>query len=235
MLASLKAHVPNALTVGNLLCGMGGIYLALAEADTYAAGWCIIFAALLDVADGAVARALGVSSPIGKDLDSLADAVTFGVLPTFIVVTGLRQYLWLDPAWQVVPACLGVCAVLRLARFNNDPGQAKYFRGLPTPAAGLALVGIAWQIDKLPDAAMPLVQPAGLLGTSILLAGLMVSPLRLISFKLGLKPTLPYWVATALVAIASLPWAQGGATLVAILAYVAFSQIYFLRNPAPKA
>ena len=232
---SLKAHVPNALTVGNLLCGMGGIYLALAEADTYAAGWCIILAALLDVADGAVARALGVNSPLGKDLDSLADAVTFGVLPTFIVVTGLRQYLWLDPAWQVLPACLGVCAVLRLARFNNDPGQAKYFKGLPTPAAALALVGLAWQIDKLPDDATWLVQPAGLLATAVLLAGLMVSPLRLISFKLGLKPTLPYWLGIAAVAVASLPWVQGGATLAAVLAYVAFSQIYFLRKPASVA
>ena len=112
----MKRHVPNAITLGNLLAGMGGIFWALVYDDLFAAAWFMILAAVLDVADGALARALRVHSAIGKDLDSLADAVTFGVLPSFMIIVALRQQGYLFEWWTALPACVAVCAVLRLAK-----------------------------------------------------------------------------------------------------------------------
>lgn len=230
----MKRHIPNALTLGNLLSGMGGIWLCLVWQDLYAAAWCVVLAAMFDVADGAVARALGVSSPIGKDLDSLADGVTFGVLPSFLMMMALRLLGYDEAWWTFLPALLGVCAVLRLAKFNNDPGQARHFSGLPSPAAGLAIVGLAMQAaNQDPAQVHPFVTAPGIVVSSIAVALLMVSPFRLISFKLGLKPTLPYWLGITAVALASLPWTQGGFTLVGTAAYVVASQVYFRLNPPP--
>ena len=225
----MKRHLPNAITIGNLLSGMGGIFICLVYEDLFAAAACVVLAALLDVADGAVARWLRVSSPIGADLDSLADIVSFGVLPALMMIQILRLQGH-EEAWVMIPACLAVCGALRLARFNNDPGQAKHFVGLPIPAAGLAMCGLAVQAANQPPAALhPLTLPAGVLACSVGVAGLMVSKLPMISLKLSIKTTWPYWLAVVAVSAGSLYWAEGAFTLVAIGVYAVASQVYFSR------
>ena len=242
----IKQHLPNALTLGNLLSGMAGLYFTLAQQDLYAALWCIVLAAVLDVFDGGLARLLHVSSPIGRDLDSLADAVSFGVLPSFIMFQILQQAMGTLPATglgighllpdlmgleRLIPFALAVCAVLRLAKFNNDASQSTFFKGLPTPAMGLAVVGFAFQAATAtqPVGSTGHTTPATVLGASVLFSFLMVSTLPLLSFKLGFKLTWPYWVAM-LVPLAGLHWVEGLIFPVIILFYVVVSQVYFNRN-----
>jgi CDP-diacylglycerol--serine O-phosphatidyltransferase len=210
---------------------MLGIFACLVLDDLFLASMCMVLAALFDLADGAVARALNVSSPIGKDLDSLADGVTFGVLPSFLMIMALRHQGFLFEWWTALPACLAVCAVLRLAKFNNDPTQTHYFSGLPSPAAGLTMLGPAIQVgNQLPTEAHLFTQPWAILVSSALVAWLMVSPLKLISFKLGFKKTLPYWLAIVTIGALSIPLVAGACTLVGTLAYVVASQVYFRQN-----
>ena len=242
----IAKHLPNALTIGNLLAGIMGLHFTLAQQDLYAALWCILLAALLDVFDGALARLLKVNSPIGRDLDSLADGVSFGVLPAFIMFQILHLSLGALPATglglgrflpdmmgyqRLIPFALAVCAVLRLAKFNNDLGQEKYFKGLPTPAMGLAIVGFAFQASTATE---PLgsswhTKPVTLIVASLLFSFLMVSNLPLLSFKLGLKRTWPYWAAMGL-PLLLLPWVQGLVFPVIILFYVLVSQVYFATS-----
>ena len=82
---NIKKHIPNMLTVGNLLSGALAIVFTLHTGRPEVAMWLIVFAAIFDFFDGMVARLLGVSSRIGKDLDSLADVVSFGLAPAVLV------------------------------------------------------------------------------------------------------------------------------------------------------
>ncbi|MBX2904807.1 MAG: CDP-alcohol phosphatidyltransferase family protein [Taibaiella sp.] len=164
-------HLPNLLTLANLFCGCVAIaYLLTAQPYTsmsleggmptwswvYGAEqiyWGSIFigiAGICDMLDGAVARALGVSSPLGADLDSLADVVSFGVAPSVV----LYKFLWIalmsdknamDASMLgMAPAFLVACfAALRLARFNVSPNPHKgFFTGMPTPAVGIFVASL---------------------------------------------------------------------------------------------
>ncbi len=156
-------HLPNALTLANLFCGCIAIVFALhwqpflrelngqdfwipGTSQVYLSGFFILLAAVFDLFDGAVARWLDEHSAIGKDLDSLADLVSFGVAPSMI----LMKLLWVAfmqhkgavdiPMWVVTPAFLVACfAALRLAKFNNAESTTAYFEGVPTPAVGLMI------------------------------------------------------------------------------------------------
>jgi CDP-diacylglycerol---serine O-phosphatidyltransferase len=230
----LRSAIPNALTCGNLLCGMGGIYAALVWGDLYAAGWYMLAAALLDVLDGAVARMLKASSVLGADLDSLADVVSFGVLPSFICI---QIFITNNGIWylQALPAVLAVAAAVRLARFNNDPGQTYWFNGLPSPAAGLATVGIAFQSTNADPLVRPeLLSPSLILAVAFTLAILMVVPIKLISFKMGFGTLWPYWVAILVLGGSAVLIVEGLVTLTVVLSYVVVSQFYFLRNSGNK-
>ncbi len=129
-------HIPNAMTCGNLLCGCIGLVMAMrGYLDT--AAWLIGVAAVLDFGDGFVARLVNVSGPFGKELDSLADVVTFGVLPAVIVF----QLCWFQ---QLGPISYGafliaVLSALRLANFNIDTRQSESFIGLPVPANAMMI------------------------------------------------------------------------------------------------
>lgn len=169
-------HLPNLLTLGNLFCGCIAIaYILTAQPYTslsleggmptwnwvygaeqiYFGSIFIGIAAIFDLLDGFTARALKVFSPIGKDLDSLADVVSFGVAPSII----LYKFLWdalmseknaMDVSMLgMAPAFLIACfAALRLARFNiSTTGHKGYFSGMPTPAVGIfvaSLPMLAW-------------------------------------------------------------------------------------------
>lgn len=131
-----KKHIPNTITCCNLISGCIATYFAF-FGDFELALLFIIIGAVFDFFDGMSARLLGVSSPIGKELDSLADDITFGFAPSAIVFSYLCTFhthlVWM-PYLAFVMAAF---SALRLAKFNLDERQALGFIGLPTPANAL--------------------------------------------------------------------------------------------------
>jgi CDP-diacylglycerol---serine O-phosphatidyltransferase len=129
--------IPSALTLGNLFFGIWAIVSAT-RGEFERAAWLIVFAGIADTLDGRVARVTQTGSRFGEELDSLVDAISFGVAPALIIY----HLFLLDGAWGwVVSFFYVVCAVIRLARFNVDQaGHAKVsFHGLPSPSAGMTL------------------------------------------------------------------------------------------------
>ncbi len=136
----MTRHIPNFLTCCNLLCGCLGIVFAL-EGHSFPAAYFVWIACLFDFLDGFAARILKVSSPIGKELDSLADMVSFGLLPSVVVynmlmTAGAPQYV------PYVAFSIAIFSALRLAIFNLDERQTDSFRGLPTPANALLITAL---------------------------------------------------------------------------------------------
>lgn len=143
----MKAAIPNALTLCNLVCGAIAV-LGLIYGDLDLVVWLVGIGILADFLDGAVARWLKVSSPLGRELDSLADVVSFGVVPGVIfyglIATSLTGEQW--PQSLYVPALpaflLSAFAALRLAKFNLDERQSEGFIGLPTPSVTIFTIGL---------------------------------------------------------------------------------------------
>ena len=132
----MKKHIPNTITCCNLVAGCIATWWAF-QGVFWLALLFIIIGAVFDFFDGMVARLLHVSSPIGKELDSLADDITFGFAPSAIVFSYLstfHQHFYLLPFVAFVMAAF---SALRLAKFNLDERQALGFIGLPTPANAL--------------------------------------------------------------------------------------------------
>ena len=138
----MKKHVPNIITCCNLLSGCVATVYAFSGCPTWALTW-IIIGAVFDFLDGMSARLLNVSSPIGKELDSLADDVTFGVAPATMVFHELCVINYpslMEFSRAVLPFVAYIIAAfsaLRLAKFNLDERQSTSFIGLPTPANAL--------------------------------------------------------------------------------------------------
>jgi CDP-diacylglycerol--serine O-phosphatidyltransferase len=170
----MKKHIPNTITCLNLISGCIATYWAF-QGDYQMALLFIVIGAVFDFFDGMSARLLHVSSPIGKELDSLADDITFGFAPSAIVFSFLNsQFSILNS--QFIPYLAFVMAAfsaLRLAKFNLDERQALGFIGLPTPANalfwGALIVGLGDRIATLPYALY------------IMLAGVLISSYLLIS------------------------------------------------------
>jgi CDP-diacylglycerol---serine O-phosphatidyltransferase len=132
--------IPSALTIGNLFFGLWAVVSA-ARGDFERAAWLIIIAAIADTLDGRVARVTKTGTRFGEELDSLVDAISFGVAPALIMYFLFLQ----EGTWSWIAAWFYVsCAVVRLARFNvEQAGHAKFaFHGLPSPSAGMTLA--AW-------------------------------------------------------------------------------------------
>ncbi|MEM6297890.1 MAG: CDP-diacylglycerol--serine O-phosphatidyltransferase [Bacteroidota bacterium] len=167
----MKKEIPNLLTLGNLLAGCLAIW-RIAEGHLDEALYFVGIGLVFDFADGATARALGVSSPLGKELDSLADLFTFGVVPGFLV------FSWLDPKveWMAHVAWLiPLFSAYRLARFNLDERQTEHFIGLPTPANAAFWLALPWLSIE--------VSPFIIMGLSILMSVLLILNIPLFSLK----------------------------------------------------
>jgi CDP-diacylglycerol---serine O-phosphatidyltransferase len=149
-------HLPNALTCCNLLCGCLAILQAL-QGQLFHAGYFVAAALVFDFFDGFMARQLGVASAIGKDLDSLADLVTFGVAPGMVMYSLISISAWVGsdeaagtsemqlptvflPAYFAL--MIPLFSALRLAKFNNDIRQSDTFFGLPTPANAMVICSL---------------------------------------------------------------------------------------------
>ena len=151
----MKKHIPNMITCLNLISGCIATYYAF-ESDFGMALLFIVIGAVFDFFDGMVARLLHVSSPIGKELDSLADDITFGFAPSAIVFSFLCSFHIHFPLIPFVAFVMAAFSALRLAKFNLDERQAMGFIGLPTPANALfwgsLIVGGGDWISSLPYA-----------------------------------------------------------------------------------
>lgn len=132
----MKKHIPNTITCCNLISGCIATYFAF-QGDFTLALLFIIIGAVFDFFDGMSARLLGVSSPIGKELDSLADDITFGFAPSAIVFSYLCTFHIHLPFVPFLAFIMAAFSALRLAKFNLDERQALGFIGLPTPANAL--------------------------------------------------------------------------------------------------
>ena len=185
----IKRFIPNLITLGNLFCGVESVFASLALGDTRMAALWICAGIFLDFFDGLAARALQVPSDLGKQLDSLADVVTSGVAPAFLMVKivelPLRDLL---PQWGVflvmLPfVLLPLFAAYRLAKFNIDTRQSHSFLGLPVPSNALIWVGLALSGFEMSGLALGIVVAVVALATDVL----MVSELPLFSLKFNFK------------------------------------------------
>ena len=197
----MKAWIPNTLTLLNLFCGCAAL-INILDLQFLPAFWFLFAAGLFDFADGLVARALRVGSEHGKELDSLADMVSFGVVPATIyyVLLLLDQ----DPApvadpnfpldltapvrwsWYAAPALVAALfGALRLAKFNLDTRQAKTFIGLATPAHTVYAVGLMLIVARDPNWAPYILNPWVLFGSVVVMSYLLVSEHPMFSFKLN--------------------------------------------------
>ena len=144
----MKKHIPNFITLINLFCGCCALVFIFHK-EYVPAFWFIFFGGLADYSDGLVARMLDVKSPLGKELDSMADMVTFGIVPGAIIYTLLADHHFLENYyvgkinWAAFPAfIISVFSGLRLARFNLDTRQSDDFIGLPVPSSTMFVTGL---------------------------------------------------------------------------------------------
>lgn len=174
------------LTAGNLACGILGILLVLEQGVSSfpSVGFLVLAAGVLDFFDGFVARLLKSTSAIGKDLDSLADLVTFGVLPTIMVYAWCQHLAKFDDYSLLMnysAISIGIFSAVRLAIFNNDSRQSDQFFGVPTPANAFFIVFLVIsQSSPAPEFVFTRVHWLLITATS---SFLLVSPFPLIALK----------------------------------------------------
>ena len=172
----MKKHLPNFITSLNILTGSLGCMVILEESPSIAI-YFVAICGLFDVMDGLSARLLNVKSTIGKELDSLADVISFGLLPTFAMFRMIEHSGPESDYRGYVAFLIVIFSALRLARFNVDETQTHSFRGLPTPANAVMISSLPF----LPAALSP--GTWVLVGISLASSVLLVSPLRLIALK----------------------------------------------------
>lgn len=212
MLRVLVKNIPNLLTLTNAFLGSLSIaFIFKGEWATAIA--CIAGALVADFLDGFLARKLNALSPLGKDLDSLADAISFGAAPAAMLYSVLA-YQWSAFAWLsflLVPA-----SVYRLAKFNHDTRQTRSFIGLPTPANALFWLGIAYTLRAEEVSANLLVLT---LAGVVFFSWLLVSEIPMFSLKGGGESKWPLVVILLVAVVALLLYGVGGIAI-AIGTYV---------------
>lgn len=182
----MKKHIPNSVTCLNLFSGCLGIVFAF-QGDLISASYAIVIAAIFDFFDGMLARVLKAYSDIGKELDSLADMVSFGVLPSVIIyqLFALSPEIDFGATWlSYIAFIIAVFSALRLAKFNIDTRQSENFIGLPTPANSLLIASFPLIIaDSNTYFAGFILNQWFLVTFSIIMSLLLVAEVPLISLK----------------------------------------------------
>ena len=178
----ITKHIPNTITSMNLLCGALGVIFTF-QGALHIAFYLMLAAAVCDFLDGFAARLLKAYSPMGKELDSLADLVSFGLLPSMMLhrrlveggMTGFVAY---------IPLVICVFSALRLAKFNIDDRQSENFLGLPTPACAMWCGSLVFAADHGVMSMANLLHDTYLIPVaSVILALLLVSEIPMFSFK----------------------------------------------------
>ncbi|MEM1326257.1 MAG: CDP-diacylglycerol--serine O-phosphatidyltransferase [Bacteroidota bacterium] len=225
----MRTFLPNLVTLLNLAFGCLAVVF-LFKGQWLTAVWCVGGSLLADFLDGAVARLLGVSSELGKQLDSLADVVSFGFVPGAI----LYHLLTINFAYPEVGFLITLLSALRLGKFNIDTRQTDQFIGLPTPACTIFIIGVllVHQFDAY-NLGIFIVQPAVLLIITVLFSYLLVAELPLFSLKFKhLRWQENEWRFIFLIlAVLLLLWLQSLGLLLVILLYLLISLgLYFSSN-----
>ena len=173
--------IPNMLTLGNLICGSSAVVALLMHADFELAFWLVVASAVFDFFDGFAARLLKSVSAIGVELDSLADMVSFGLVPSVAMFCLWDVAPSSDlPSWmRYLTLTIVAFSALRLAKFNIDDTQTTEFCGLPTPANGLFCLSLAMLMAA---GSISLPQWA-ILAISIGMAYMLISPIRMFALK----------------------------------------------------
>ncbi|MFT3740555.1 MAG: CDP-alcohol phosphatidyltransferase family protein [Breznakibacter sp.] len=190
----MTKQIPNSITILNLLCGVMAVFFAInGRAET--AAYLIFAAALFDFFDGFAARALKAYSEIGRELDSLADLISFGMAPAAIlsnIMYGLKAHatgqLFFDMGVrdQIItlsPFILVAFSALRLAKFNTDTRQSEVFLGLTTTATGIFTASFALLIKSGAAWAMSLLSPIFLIVLVSVFCALLISEIPMFSLK----------------------------------------------------
>ena len=177
--------ISNLLTLSNLLCGMIATVAILTDGDLHLAFWLLVLAAVFDFFDGFTARLLHQSSPIGLQLDSLADMVSSGVAPTAVMLTLAWQAgssWWAADTggpWSWIVLLLAVGTALRLAKFNIDDTQRTEFCGLPSPAAAMLCASLGMLAECY---GLTLLRET-VLAVAVVVGLLMISDVRMFALK----------------------------------------------------
>lgn len=179
----MKRHIPNLITCLNILTGAAGIVTVAVKQDPSLALPFILLAGVFDFFDGLAARMLRVQSDIGKELDSLADVISFGMLPAAALVIGLSQRITSGifdfrelPFWALIGLLIVPFSALRLAKFNLATDQSDEFKGLPTPANAILIGAFLYT-------SLGFVSAGFLIGLTLLSCFLLVSNIPMLAFK----------------------------------------------------
>jgi CDP-diacylglycerol--serine O-phosphatidyltransferase len=182
----VKKHLPNFITCANLFSGCIGIVLTFTEGNLIFASYAIFLSAIFDFFDGLASRVLQSYSNIGKDLDSLADLVSFGVLPSVILYELFLQAQaihHISPYLSFIVFLIPVFSALRLAKFNIDTRQCDSFIGLPTPANAILIASFPLILQQHNELAGYILNPYGLTLFVLIMCALLVAELPLMSLK----------------------------------------------------
>ena len=179
----ITKHIPNTITSMNLLCGALGVIFTFQGALNIAF-FLMLAAAVCDFLDGFAARLFKAYSPMGKELDSLADMVSFGLLPSLMLHRRLVEG-GMTGFWIYIPLIICVFSALRLAKFNIDDRQSENFLGLPTPACAMWCGSLIYAADHgVMSMANTLHDTMLIPIASVVLALLLVSEIPMFSFKI---------------------------------------------------
>lgn len=180
----LRSYIPDFITSLNVVCGIIGVVFAF-KGRLDIAFYLMVGAAVFDFLDGFSARLLGAYSDLGKELDSLCDAVSFGVLPSVMLYTLMKTLMFGESVVCWIPLVIAVFSVLRLAKFNVDKRQTDSFLGLPVPASALLCGALCCFVCYHPASFLaqwssgPVFIPV----LSVCLSALMVSEIPMFSMK----------------------------------------------------
>lgn len=180
---NIVRHIPNTITSMNLLCGTVGVICAFdGRADL--AFLLMLAAAVFDFFDGWSARMLKAYSPVGKELDSMADLISFGLLPAVMFHTAVCN-AGVTGIVKFIPLLLVVFSALRLAKFNTDDTQTENFKGLATPASAMITGSFIYNVTCSQDSIMTgaLSSPLFIITSTVLLSALMVCRIPMFSMK----------------------------------------------------
>ena len=185
---SLRKHIPNIITSVSLLCGAAGVIFAF-SGRLDRAFYLMLAAAACDFLDGFAARLLQAYSNMGKELDSLADLVSFGVLPAMMLVNLKAAVSFGFPPIAWIPAVLVLFTALRLARYNTEESGPQYFAGLPAPSCGLICGSLCYFISYEPASFLSLwvLNDWFIPVLTVVLCALLVSRVPMFSAKFSLK------------------------------------------------
>lgn len=176
----LLKQIPNLLTSANIACGcIASVFVF--KNEMLIAFWLFSLALVFDFLDGFSARLLKAYSEIGKQLDSLADLISFGFLPSLVLFKVLEpQNLYL--AFTAFLVC--IFSAWRLARFNIDESQSTSFKGLPTPANALLIMSLPMIVWQIPPSIFYITNPFFIISLILISCFLLVSNISLFSLKL---------------------------------------------------